>query len=372
MPDFDDLLSRSLHDDAASYRPLGDASEQDVIRRIHRRRAARTSALAVVVLALAAGAAFGVRALGTTKPHLVTPSGDFVPWVDTAPQAAPEPSATPASATTPDCNAADLQAKWTMGGAATGHLPNVLAIATKSSSDCALQGRPSLRLIDTSGAPLYTTQQAESYIPDHGDERVLVRAGTPLPSSAEDTGTNGLGLLVFEWVDCTTAQVSFVDVTLPNGGGTLRIATPQGLNRSQQAFCDANPGSTSSTLYVDNFQSIAPTAAPAPDYSALRASLDAPATASVGERLHYFVTLTNPTAQDVVFDPCPAYSENITGIKAIGAYELNCDGAASIRAGSSVTFEMYLSIPAGVAAGSGQLVWQLGDQVTATSPITVG
>ncbi|MFN2614282.1 MAG: hypothetical protein ABR552_05615, partial [Actinomycetota bacterium] len=75
---------------------------------------------------------------------------------------------------------------------------------------------------------------------------------------------------------------------------------------------------------------------------------------------------------DASFAPCPAYTESIADLdgKVAASYSLTCDGAESVRAGSSVTFEMNLTLPAGIPAGNGRLVWQLGD-VNATSPLTV-
>lgn len=101
---------------------------------------------------------------------------------------------------------------------------------------------------------------------------------------------------------------------------------------------------------------------PEPPLSPLKAEIIAPDDARRGERLRYFVRLTNAGEKSVSLEPCPAYFEGFKGEgESHRSYELNCSKVRAIPANSSVTYEMFLDVPTELEAdGAGVLfTWGL-------------
>ncbi|MCA1833000.1 MAG: DUF4232 domain-containing protein [Actinomycetota bacterium] len=334
-----------------------------------------------LVLLVGTGVAYGLKSITrdtgvTTQP---TPSASFVPWSDATP--GPEetqPSTPQAPAGTRPCAKSDLVAAYGFGNGATGHLDNVFNFANRSESLCALQGVPSVRLIDARGDVIPAQQETGSWFPDNGNERVAVQPGVRLPGG-EDTPRPGIAVLQMEWTDCSQARVvDSVDVALPGDGGTMRIKTGRGgLGRSNQAMCDGNPSPGPGRLGVNHFKSVDP--AP-PAYSNLAVAARVPEVVRAGERFRYEITLTNEGTTDVVFDPCPTHVENLSdftyrpapfrddtpvpaerlkNLRGMSPHLLNCVAAPSIPARSSLTFEMFFDVPAATPAGQARLHWDL-------------
>jgi hypothetical protein len=374
MRDLDVLLRESLRSDGVAYREVTTDPAGVFRRRYRRRRVANV--LAATSLVLLAGSAAGLALHGITRPaSVIAPGPDttVVPWTEATPgEPTPLPSAAPASASTPRCRAAGLQAKFGFSVGAAGNDANVLAFANRTSYECALQGAPAVRLIRPSGEALQSEYAEGSYFPDHGRERVAVKPGIALPAD-ESRMQPGIAMLYFTWADCDEADTAaFVEVALPGGGGSMRIAAPEGgFVRTAQPACDGNPSARGSRVEVNNFQSVEPEPVPPADYSALTATIEAPASVKAGSRLRYTVTLTNTGARDVSFDPCPAYTETIggDGIKAAGLYLLNCVDAPTLSAGKSLTFEMFLDVPASPTnTGPGYLHWDFRDGTGLVTP----
>jgi hypothetical protein len=94
----------------------------------------------------------------------------------------------------------------------------------------------------------------------------------------------------------------------------------------------------------------------------LTATAAMPATVTAGTTATYTVTLQNPTSQAVALSPCPSYTEYMSPVgtrfgSGASQYYLNCPAVPEIPAGSSVTFDMQIPVPA--AAGVAKYGWAL-------------
>lgn len=364
MRDLDEIVKQSLRSDGGEYRPVLPDPEGAFVRRYRRRRATNIAAAAVLVALMGSAAGYGLHSLrrtGTIGP-VQTPS--VVPWTDATPSSeSPEVTTPEAPAGTRACTSDDVAARYSGANGAAGTLGHWLTFANSGSSLCALQGVPAIRLLDASGRALPFQQSAGSFFGDNGNERVALQPGVRLPAHEDDPAQPGNATVVFEWQDCTLDQKSIatIEVGLPSGGGTIRIAAPAGgLGGSGYAACDSNPTPAGpGTINVSHFRSVPPPPPPEVDYSKLALSVRAPAAVRPGERVRYEITLTNEADTDFVFEPCPAYFEIIggAGVKVVRRYLLNCAAAGAIPAGRAVTFEMYLQIPDDAKPGTGVLSW---------------
>lgn len=83
-----------------------------------------------------------------------------------------------------------------------------------------------------------------------------------------------------------------------------------------------------------------------------------------GDDLVFVVVLENPTDNDVVLDPCPAYNlnfgESASTVRS-GFRLLNCEGGQRVPAGGSLSFEMRISTTSNVIQPDRhyRLVWRL-------------
>ena len=107
-------------------------------------------------------------------------------------------------------------------------------------------------------------------------------------------------------------------------------------------------------------------------YAALtETSMTAPQIAHPGERVRFFVTITNrpaarfgigpgPSPVPVVFSPCPTYHLELEGVEGtFHTYQLNCAAATAIEDFQSETFEMFVDIPPDAKPGPAVLVWSI-------------
>lgn len=126
-----------------------------------------------------------------------------------------------------------------------------------------------------------------------------------------------------------------------------------------------------------------PYAAPSPGYrppfvrgvgsrsGAFPIQITAPTSVRAGDVLRYRAVLTLPPDEGLSLSPCPGWRESFYPAPSTGAAKsaagsvartgpVTCSQApAALKAGSEVTFEMELSIPADTQPGPYQVVWQL-------------
>jgi len=171
-------------------------------------------------------------------------------------------------------------------------------------------------------------------------------------------GTPEADLVIAVAGACLSASVTDVLIGFPQGGGQLRVYLGGQFSPSTaSAGCAGGP-------YLPTAFWSQPSVTPAatPRLSTIQASIDAPRTAHVGDHVRYLVRLSNPTSTTVTLNPCPTYTEGLKGIAGgVHTYVLNCATVPSIRAGETVTFEMFIDVPASpVPAGGGSpsvLTW---------------
>lgn len=83
-------------------------------------------------------------------------------------------------------------------------------------------------------------------------------------------------------------------------------------------------------------------------------SIKAPQEVSRGGTLRYEVTILNSSGTPYRLEPCPVFVQQLAGQAA--AHQLNC-AVPTIKAHSSVRFEMQVSVPSNTPVGESKLTW---------------
>jgi len=245
------------------------------------------------------------------------------------------------------CAAADVQLSAGPAGAWRGQATQEIRIVNSGGEACQLPGFPNVQLQpaneapQTVGASEQAPQLASTRIELAPGEEAIVLLGTPGSCEAANRPQRKVS--------------KRLQVALPGGG--LKIldgvhvdtlcgrATVMRFDRVQgEAAARAMEMKASGAL------------------SQLTGSLSAPDEAARGGLLRYTVTLSNPGATPVSLAACPAYTQSVyaDGKSADMTARLNCAGAGGqIPANGSVSFDMQVQVPAGLAAGNGKLSWKL-------------
>ncbi|HEV8648691.1 MAG TPA: DUF4232 domain-containing protein [Actinomycetes bacterium] len=361
MDELDERLAGLAEEGARNARPPAPAAIRHRSRRRRRRQAA-----GVVLLGLAlVGAVVVARASSPVPSGPVTPTpttqapatpGGIVPWSSAPPRppAPARPAAVPPG--TPACTADRLHATAGWEGA-TGSLVGSVRFTSRGGAVCALNGYPTIQLLDQHGRALPTRTGRSGRSQATG---VLVRPGTA--ATAAFVWSN--------WCGPNPGRVG-LRVTLP-GGGTLVPTVEAGTPRELTARCDA-PGAPSS-LSRGPFAAERPEPPPSP-LEGLTATIGLPPTVVAGRPLRYTVTLANPTERPVSLRDCPSYMEAVllrNDGKAVERHLLNCAPVGAIGPGQRVTFAMVLDLPARLRPGAGVLTWVMESVGVGTKvPVTV-
>jgi hypothetical protein len=256
-----------------------------------------------------------------------------------------------AATATHACAAADVQVAAGPAGAWRGQATQEIRIANSGSETCRLPGFPGVQLQpaneapQTVGASEQAPQLASTPLELAPGEEAIVLLGTPGSCDA----ANGPARKVSKRLQ----------LALPGGGVKMldgvHIDTLCGratVMRFERVQGEAAARAMAAAMAIPGAGAI----------SLLTGAISAPDEASRGGVLRYTVTLTNPTAQPVSLAACPAYTQSLyaDGASADSTLRLNCGGAGGqIPAKGSVSFDMQVAVPAGLAAGSGKLSWKL-------------
>ena len=245
------------------------------------------------------------------------------------------------------CAAADLQVSAGPAGAYHGQATQEIRLANTGGEACQLPGFPGVQLQpaneapQTVGASELAPQLASTRLDlDPGEEAILL-LGTPGSCEAATRPQRKVSKrlqLALPGGGVKSVDGVHID-TLCGRATVMRFERVQG-----EAAARAQALKTGGTL------------------SQLTGSLSAPDQATRGGTLHYVVTLSNPTSAPVSLASCPAYTQSVyaDGKAAAGTLPLNCAGAGmQIPARSSVSFDMQVTVPAGLAADSVKLSWKL-------------
>ncbi len=317
-------LSRLL--DAAAPTGIG-VDLDDVASTVRRRRRVRETGVAVsTVLATVAA----VVAIAVATPRVPAPPtadlADAVPWTDApaSPYVAPGQAARTTDA--PPCTAADLAATADVAATAGpqdgvgGRVVHYVDLKNTSASTCLLQGYPQVQAVGDGLPDVEATQ------------------GTVVPGAgAADMRPGEVTTLAIETTtECQALASGPVSgpwprlrLTLPDGGGTVEVDVPDGVD----AFCG---------LATSEFSGPTPTTPAAMDpLASLVATLEVPATLAPAEPLTYVVRLTNPTDEAIALDRCPSYVETLAGTQTTReSYALACGAVGEIGPHASVRFAM--------------------------------
>lgn len=149
-------------------------------------------------------------------------------------------------------------------------------------------------------------------------------------------------------------------IELPDDGGTLPAPVQQAtMPPCTGPYPEGDRGLRShlSTSAFDRARQPTPLNSP---LRVLRASAEQlPESAQPGQAIEYIVRLTNPTAQDVMLEPCPGYytsrfvlgTGDRAGFNSGQVYRLNCRPVSAVPAGGSIAFRMRADVPADPPGG---------------------
>jgi hypothetical protein len=318
-----------------------------------RRRSRRRRAVVTVTIAVAVTCAVAVVLAGwpgpapTTTPAGPLPGERVVPWIPAPAASRPvdqgQPTVPPG---TPACATGQLQASVGWEGA-TGSVAGWAAFTNRGSAPCVLAGYPRIELLDSHGGALPLT----------GDPPLGRSKANPPPVLLRSESRARAEFGWMNWCGQNPGPIR-VRITLPRGGvlvPTIDPITP----RQLAPRCDKR--GSPSRLSRGPF--IAAESQPPPDpLSTLGVTVAVPDSIVAGQRLHYTVTLTNPTDTPLSLRECPSYEESVSvdsGGTASERHLLNCPPVGAIGPGQQVDFEMVLNIPATLRPGDGVLVWVL-------------
>lgn len=295
-------------------------------------------------MASGCGSATTQHNAAVVTPSIASPSP--VPWLALAPtNVTPQPAVsstppTPIPAGTAACTAGQLDAVAQASYVSAHATETPIAFRNHGASGCYLKGFPDLTIVDSSGAAVGRVA---------GPETAGQFATFPVVPILLQAG--GQALLYVVWFDCSHTSARLA-IDLPDAGGRLEIDYA------------VNPYSSSCAGTVGSGASRSPFAPtgvpwpPIPKTIAVDVSLQAPARASQGSTLVYYVTIRNTSRVDYPLEPCPDYFETLL---TTDQFQLNCAPVGHIAPGDSVTFEMHLTVSSDVPPGSRQLTWYLSD-----------
>lgn len=221
---------------------------------------------------------------------------------------------------------------------------------------CRLIGRSTVAIVDAGGRQLRATGVASDATP----LPIVLAAGLALPADGDEApaGLGSVFLVWSNWCGQAPTEPLHLVVTLPDGG-VLRVP----MEATSLPRCD-EPRAPS-TMSVGPFEATAgpdPTDPPAIPAEALQLTLEVPDHAVAGQVLAYVAILSNPTADPIELQPCPAFEErlNTRGGPVVVAHVLACAAVPSIAPGESVRFAMELDVPVDLPADpDAALVWAL-------------
>ncbi len=271
------------------------------------------------------------------------------------------------------CRVADLDAVFSGGNGAGGHIISALLLGNHGVTPCSLQGYPRVFLTLENGSVVVNRQVDANPMDPVPAAPVVLQPGMPAPQSHQ--AASGQGMVEFEWDYCPgpAPAVTGLVLNLPSDGAEIAVRVDQQGSLGGLAPSRCDDPSQGQVLHVGPFQPT-PSTVPSPAPPAqLPVAIHAPATVVAGQRLLYQVTLTNVSGAPFHFDACPPYREAMDTVPAkrvLGIYELNCVPVGTVGSTGSVTFAMQLEIPADAPTGLQQLSWRFGAFFTDGSAMT--
>ncbi len=190
---------------------------------------------------------------------------------------------------------------------------------------------------------------------------VLLHGGTQTVARDELSLADG----VLQPLTLNPGEAAFVHVSAPAScdargeiARTIRLTAPylDGAVTLDGAYVPLACGSPAVSMWYDTRET--PSSDP---LAKLQARMLVPTTFSPGATTEYTVELTNPTTTAIDLDPCPSYSQLLSGVDTHveDLLALNCGPVDRIAPGETVAFAMRIEIPAGAPAGWAKIGWHL-------------
>jgi hypothetical protein len=242
------------------------------------------------------------------------------------------------------CRASDLRASSVGGNGGGGHSYATFDFVNMSTTPCVLNGFP--RVVATEpGKPAIVAVDGGFFVGQEKSATMNPGATTSLDLETE-RDCNVRYADPNRW---PTLMYRTATVTIP-GGGTVVLhddfdlecglfAGQFGVQQPQQAY-------TQSPIQGATVQ------------------IELPSAVDAGKTLNYVISLTNPTATDMVLAPCPSYQQELGQAGTI-PLEFNCPAVHLLLAHETRRFAMELAVPADFPTGPAEIYWNV---AAATDP----
>ena len=283
----------------------------------------------------------------TPTDGISTATPGVVPWVDRPAPRYIEPTPTPSRFPTDAqaCRAADLSASAGDVGAAAGTTNIRIEFTNNADSACVLLGHPSV-------AGVAADATITAFDVGHGS----IIGDTPWPAANIAPGQIA-AVNISSSDECPAAQRGEHRIY-----PTLQIGLPSGdsVDVASHGF------DTACGVSVSQFGVPALAEPQEPVPSPLIAHMAARTGAHDGEDLVYTLTLRNRSDTAYPLTACPAYQEYVAlpgGGVIDPNYYLNCDTVHEIPAGSAITYQMRLQLPAELGTGQAKFGWLIHGQI---------
>jgi hypothetical protein len=239
------------------------------------------------------------------------------------------------------CRASDLNASGDIGGpGGGGHTLETFELTDVSATPCILKGYPRVAATEP-GKPAVVAAHAYGAFFVNQPTSATMRPGsytilsldTERDCDARYAVANRYSTLIYH-----TATV-----TIPGGGIVV-------LHDDFDVECGLFTGQ----FGVDQ---------PQPEYTqspiqGATAQIELPSAVDAGTTLQYVISVTNPTATDMVLAPCPSYQQDI-GEAGTVPLEFNCPAVHLLLAHQTQRFAMELAVPADFPTGPTYVYWNV-------------
>jgi hypothetical protein len=237
------------------------------------------------------------------------------------------------------CRASDLKASGDIGApGGGGHTPEAFEFVDTSPTPCVLKGFP--RVVATEAGKPAVVAVDGGYFVGHEQSATMSPGSSTMLSLETERDCDARYAVVNHW---PTLIYHTATVTIPGGGSVV-------LHDVFDVECG---------LFTGQFG----VAQPQPDYTqsviqGATAQIELPSAVDAGSTLRYVIDLTNPTAHDMVLDPCPSYQQGI-GEAGTVPLEFNCPAVHLLAAHQTQRFAMELAIPADFPTGPAEVYWNV-------------
>lgn len=269
----------------------------------------------------------------------ITPATDVIPWSPVMAGPIPSPSPTPANAPAlRACMASDISVRLGRTTAGGGTTFRSIVFTNVSSTQCGLDGLPTVVPLDGTGAAV-TIPESEL---DPNSPSGAIALGVGISQGvANSPASAGQGVLVIGLATdmCIGRPIAALTVTTVAG---TSVQVPFSVPASTDSMC------VPAQLFVSRFESPtqSPQSVPQPDFLV---AYRLPPSAIAGQTLQYQIDLTNVSGRSIAFAQCPGYTEFLKIAQVTARYVLNCSPVGSMQVGATLTFAMEFPIPTGGA-----------------------